>query len=116
MFVFILLYEPILVATGTGALSAVLVLSIFASLVYGRRFILSYDFLGLSFVLIASFTLILGIGQLVALVRGGDQYLLQLLISAYFAYIPITYFVARTLGRTSDATGTALRAKMPGCE
>lgn len=115
VFVFMLLYEPILVATGTGALSAVLVLSIFASLVYGRRFILSYDFLGLSFVLIASFTLIFGISQLVALARGGDQYFLQLLIWAYFAYIPITYFVARTLGRTSDATGTALRMLAWAC-
>ena len=115
VFVFMLLYEPTLVATGTGALSAVLVLSIFASLVYGRRFILSYDFLGLSFVLIASFTLILGISQLIALARGGDQYLLHLLISAYFAYIPITYFVARTLGRTSDATGTALRMLAWAC-
>jgi hypothetical protein len=115
VFVFMLLFEPILVATGTGVLSIVLVLSVFASFVYGRRFVVSNDFLILAFVLISSFTLIFGINQLVALARGGDLHLLQLLISAYFAYIPITYFVARTLGRTSDATGMALRMLAWAC-
>lgn len=109
VFVFALLYEPKLAATGTGVLSAVLVLSILAHLVYGRRIVLSYEFLGVTFVLIASFTVFLGISQLIALLRGGDDYLLRLLIAAYLAYIPTTYFVARTLGHTNDATNVALR-------
>lgn len=115
VFAFAMLYEPTLVVTGSGVLSSVLILSILTSLLYGKPFVISKHFLGLSFLLVATLTLSLGASQLVALARGGDQFFLILLISSLVAYVPISFFVARTMGQTGDATGTALRMFALAC-
>lgn len=107
--VFMLIYEPTIAMTGSGAMSVVLAVSFLSSLVLGKRFRWSTEFLGLFFCLIGSFVLVISISQLLALYGGGDIYLLQLLFASLFAYIPITYFIATILGHHGSATETALR-------